>query len=208
MAIGTNNGSGANDATTIRTIGREWTQMVIDFDAWVYQSGYSGRIDVLAANDIEPGFGTYPNTVAWLDGFKDAVGLPPATAYLDFGSADGCSATELSEGECLGGWTQENVWFFAAGSGLALAFPEIYLNDGVNAAQWQKVALRSKVIHNQQMIFSGVLVQHAACVSEGCPDDEDNTMVQGWQQLLYALNSDWRTANSLQSSASDIGWVE
>lgn len=211
LAIGTNNGAGSHPAAEITEIGRQWTLMVAGVESYVYLQGFSGRVDVLAANDIEADFGTYASTQAWLAGFDMGAGSPPSLAYLNFGTAQGCSTTEVSDALCaLGGWTQERVWEVSWGHHVALPFPEIYREDGTNAAQWQKVALRSALLHASKMIFSGTLSQDAACdYTQDCDIDQThNSMVTAWQQLRFVLNSDPQTANSLQSSASDMGWLE
>jgi hypothetical protein len=79
--------------------------------------------------------------------------------------------------------------------------PEIYLNDGLLAKQWQSFSVDYGV-----MGFIGAMTQKAACDSQdNCDPEEDNVPAEGWRQLWTLVNSNLSTDEAIEWS-TDIDW--
>ena len=155
-------------------------------------------------SDMELDYNNSTITYDWVKGYKNKVSDP---YYLyNYGDAKGCpqNGTTSTPGACANGWTQENVSYVSYGSEFSYPFPEIYGTAGGNSKQWQQISLYTYLKYGKNMYIPGLLSQSQACAQRGCVGT-DNTPDQAWSQLWTQLNSDTRTAQSLQYS-TDIKW--
>jgi len=209
IAIGTSNdqgSSGLSDSDYYQQ-GSQWAAMVKDAWSDVQGSEIAAAItSVNAGIDIEMDFNTPARTRAWVDGYDDYVGR---RLYYNYGTASGCwtEGTNASDnGPCNDDWTQEDVWYVSYGQPSAFPLPEIYLNDGANAKQWQQLSLYGYLHHGGRMVIKGAMTQLGACQTVGCHPDEDNTPAQGWSQLYFWLRSDDRAWQNTLDWSTDITW--
>jgi hypothetical protein len=202
LGIGTSNFRGMTGAAH----GQAWGSLVDTVARWIssppsYAAQEAGR----GANDLEMGWNTADASRAWVDGYAAVSSTP----YYNYGDCEGCpiaGAVPPTPGRRINnGWTQEDVWYVSYGVLPAFPLPEIYLTNGVNAAQWQQLSLYAHTNHGSPIYFLGALTQFQSCqAGGGCPG-ANNRPGEGWAQLNRALNSDSRTAQSLNWS-SDITW--
>ncbi|MDP9341793.1 MAG: hypothetical protein M3Q23_06750 [Actinomycetota bacterium] len=178
--------------------GRLWGAMVNRANAWLRERWLAKRVHVAGANDIEPGWDGPGITREWIHSYASIANSP----YYYYGGAAGCPPYA----QCIGGWTMEDVWYAAWGSGVAVPLPEIYANSGANAAQWYTLSLYSYQHHGKRMDIAGAMTQ-----IQSCRDSHDNCRgmsnhpAAGWSQLWLALNKDSRTAQPLRF-LTDIAW--
>ena len=201
LGIGTSNYRGMTGADH----GRAWGSLVENVNGWINSPpSYAAEQDAHGAIDLEMAWNTADASRAWVDGYAEVSGSP----YYNYGDCEGCptaGAVLSAPGRRLNnGWTQEDVWYVSYGVQLAFPFPEIYLTNGVNAAQWQQLSLYAQTNHDTAMNFMGALTQFQSCQPGRCPGT-NNGPGDGWAQLNDALNSDGRTAQTLNWS-SDITW--
>jgi hypothetical protein len=195
IALGTSN----YGARVTYRHGRAWAVMVNKANEHLVRMGYSGRIDVAGANDIEPGWSGPRAARSWVRGYDSANQWP----YYNYGAAVGCPPY----GNCTGAWTVEDVWYVSWGASPALPLPEIYTGNGANAKQWFHLSLYSVRQHRSRMHIAGVLSQHTACRQRSDPcRGMNNTPPRAWTQLSRLLNSDHRTAQTVRWS-TDISWA-
>jgi hypothetical protein len=208
IAVGTSNFGNEHWGTPEHYVhGAHWADMIDRLVGYVQSRGYDSFVSVVGANDIEAATDWSPpdKTRAWVQGYADAG----THAFYNYGDAGGCGTSPGSGGgACSNGWTQDDLWWVSWGAQPAFALPEIYLNDGTHAAQWQSISLTGALNHSRRILFSGVMTQFRACQTEGCFPDVDNTYDVAWRQLLYALNSDSRTNVEDIDYTTDIGWFE
>jgi hypothetical protein len=196
LGIGTTNysmqGPGqAGDVT--REHGIAWAKMIVALDAYVHAKNYSSNLTVTGADDMEPSWSPAQATRAWVDGYASVTHIP----LVDFGSADGCPPY----GTCNNGWTPEDVWYVAEGSGVSEAFPEIYTESGAQSKQWYNLSLYGALHHSRPIHFLGAWTQYEAA-NLCCTLDPQ----EAFTQLSTAIDADPRTAQPLQY-ASDITWA-
>jgi hypothetical protein len=178
--------------------GRVWGEMVNRVNRYLRSHGFSGAVTAAGADDIEPNWRGPVVTRRWIHGYASITRTP----YYNFGGAAGCPPI----GWCQGGWTMEDIWYAAWGSGVAVPLPEIYAHTGSNAAQWHALSLYSVQHHGRRMDIAGAMSQ-----LQGCRDQHDpctgikNSPHRAWSQLWHALNADPRTAQPLRYS-TDISW--
>jgi hypothetical protein len=201
LGIGTSNYRGATGAAH----GQAWGLLVDAVENWIaLPPSYASQEAARGANDFEMAWNSASASRGWADGYASVSGTP----YYNYGDCEGCPTGSTVFGipgwSINNGWTQEDVWYVSYGVAPAYPLPEIYLNNGVNAAQWQKLSLYAHVNHGSAMYFLGTLTQFGSCGSSGCPG-ANNRPADGWSQLFGMLNSDWRTAQGLNYS-SDITW--
>jgi hypothetical protein len=178
--------------------GRAWASMVNRANLRLGAHGFTSRIDITGANDIEPGWSGPKAARAWVRGY-DSVNHWP---YYDFGGAGGCPPF----GDCLGSWTLEDVWYVSWGAAPAIPLPEIYTKSGISARQWYNLSVYSAVRHDSPMTIAGVMSQHRACGQTPDPCiGVNNTPPRAWRQLTRLLNRDRRTAQSIRW-VTDISW--
>lgn len=84
-------------------------------------------------------------------------------------------------------------------------FPEVYHNSGLHSPPWQQLSLYGVLNSQAAGQFLGVLVQHQACLDEGCDPLLDNDAEQGFTELWEELNEDPATASYI-GWTSDISW--
>jgi hypothetical protein len=203
VGIGTSNFRGATGGAH----GQAWASLVNAVADWISSPpSYASQEAARGAIDIEMGWNTPSATRAWVDGYA----ILTSTPYFNYGDCEGCptfGAVLPIPGQAINnGWTQDDVWHVSYGALPAFPLPEIYLTNGINAAQWQQLSLYAYENHGGAMFFLGALTQFQACGgSGGCPG-ANNTPGAGWAQLFAALNSDARTAQGLNYS-SDITWA-
>ncbi len=206
VGIGTNNYLRVDmtDPTRSYTHGALWAQMVNQVHAWLQANAppsATHRVRVFGANDIEMSWSSAALTRAWLNGYASVAQRP----MINFGTCDGCPTTANPTQSPNNGWTVEDVWY--VNSGVAVAFPEIYLRSGINADQWYRMSRYAALNKGQPLVFAGLLTQWQACQERTC-NGTDNTPQQGWKQLRDALNADPTTAlTETLPAPSDITWV-
>jgi hypothetical protein len=179
--------------------GRAWARMVNKANIVIGQRGWSRKVDVVGANDIELGFNTPWATRRWVRGY-DAVNKWP---YYNYGGAAACPPVD----NCQGAWTQEDVWYVSWGAAPAWPLPQIYTPSGISAEQWFRLSLYSHQVHGKPMTFVGVMSQHQACHDSTDPcRGMDNHPWEAWHQLRNALNRDRRTSQEHIRWTTDISW--
>lgn len=144
LDVGTNNSAYHVDSAG----GATFAGHVQNVSNWMASNGFSSQVFVEGANDMEPGYDTYPPTAAWISGWAGAVSL----YVVNFGSADGCPQTTHSNGICNNGWTQDNVWYLSWGAPPSYATPEIYIQSQAN--QWGQIR------YWKYMLFRGPLDEY------------------------------------------------
>lgn len=200
IAVGTtnfNNWSKVNGLTNaeLTAFGKAWATMVNNINSDISARGYQRQADAVGAADIELGWGDYASAKLFADGYTTAFRWP----YYDYGDAAGCPPA----GTCAP-WTQDQVYNVAWGFGPAWGVPEIYLQNGVQAQQWQKISKHATTIGKAKMQFAGTLTQHGACAQGNPCNGTNNTAQQGWQQLWDATAADAATALPSLRFATDI----
>ena len=203
LGIGTSNFRGATGSGH----GQAWAALVDAVTGWIDSPpSYASQLAARGAIDFEMGWNTPANSRAWVEGYA----MVTQTPYYNYGDCEGCptaGAVLSIPGYGLNNsWTQEDVWYVSYGVPPAFPLPEIYLTNGVNAAQWHQLSLYAHENHGAAMHFLGTMTQFQACAgSGGCPG-ANNRPGAGWAQLFGALNSDNRTAQQLDYS-TDITWA-
>ena len=194
VAIGTSN---YGPGVTFRH-GWAWALMVNAANQWVLDMGYAGRVEFAGANDIELSWNGPGVSKAWVRGYDSVADWP----YFDFGDAAECPP----QGNCLGAWTPEDVWYVSWGARSAWPLPQIYTANGLMAQQWYRLSLYSYLHHCWHMSIAGALSQRVACLQSSDPcTGLDNSPARAWGQLNRLLNGDTRTAQELPWS-SDFSW--
>lgn len=178
--------------------GRAWARMVNDANEWLHEKGLDSKVSFAGASDIELGWNGPAASKRWVRGYDSAARWP----FYNFGDAAGCPP----RGRCLGGWTQEDVWYVSWGARSAWPLPQIYTPSGSMALQWYRLSLYSYQRHGMRMTIAGALSQRAACRQS---DDRcagiDNSPGRAWSQLHRLLNQDSRTAQELPW-VTDLHW--
>jgi hypothetical protein len=192
LAVGTSNFHGE----TTSGHGAAWARMVNRLEAWIKSPpSFESQETARGASDMELDWNTAANTRSWVDGYVSAY--TGTSYYYNFGDAGGCPPY----GSCNNGWTQGDVYYISYGALPAWPLPQIYCEvcysgdtNGGNSRQWYRMSLWG--FQNAfGMYVLGSLTQWAAAGS--CCT---NTPGQGWSQLWDDLNSDSRTAQSLETS--------
>jgi len=179
--------------------GRAWGNMVNQANEWLSAQGAWPDVEIAGASDIELGWNGPAISKLWVKGYDSVARWP----FFDFGDAGGCPP----KGDCLGSWTQEDVWYVAWGAETALPLPQIYTPTGSQAEQWYRLSLYAYRHHGSRMHIDGVLSQHMACKQSSDPCwGINNSPARAWSQLWQALNRDRRTAQDLVWS-TDLRWV-
>ncbi len=184
VELGTNN-SGRVSGTG----GQVWANAVDAINSY-FASGpsgfpYSRQVTAAGANDFEPGFCKYnpcPDQARTWANYFSAYGN---WWYDNYGSCDGCPPV----GSVNYDWTVSDIYYVSYGADAAFPLPEIYANNGVNAAKWERISEWG--LSNGRygaMNFDGSMTQSGACGQVGCNSELDNGPDQGWTQLWNALN--------------------
>jgi hypothetical protein len=187
LGIGTNNSAYHVDYNG----GYQWAQLVGTINTYVQQQGWGTQVHVIGANDIEPGFDDYADTYNWVQGYAGY-----GSAYLNYGSADGCSQTDSSgTSACnngIGGWTQADVWYVSWGAFPAMPLPEIYYSS--MALQWTMISL-----YGAQHKGGAVPMQGPWDEYDECPSTL--TSAQAWTDFSNDLNSYSQTKQTMPYAA-------
>ncbi len=128
LELGTNNSAYWVNSTG----GAAWANAVNVVKSYV--AAHLGQVVVQGANDIEPSWDTYGDTLNWVTGY----GTHTSQLYLNYGSADGCPTASHTNGSCNNGWNQYDVWYVSYGYAPAITAPEIYYY--ANANQWAQIS--------------------------------------------------------------------
>lgn len=173
LIVGVNNyGSGEQDPAFVDDAhGEAWADMINAIADWIYTEAHIGEIvEVSGGIDAELDYNTPANTLDWADGYEASA----QWRYYDFGDASACpqSGTTSTAAICDNpnngndpdaDWYQDDVWAMSFGHTPAYPFPEIYLNDGDNARQWEQVAVWGYENDLGPIPFIGVLTTWHTC---------------------------------------------
>jgi len=228
LGIGTNSYDFFNqtnlDPNNLRGImndfGRNWANMVNRLNAWGAATGYNRQVLFTGAIDIEwAGPDPIDHLYYWhspyvVRGWVDAFDLADnnASIFFNFGACVGCPTAPSPSWVYSPNlpWSQGDIWHVSWGSQPAFALPEIYRNDGFLARQWAAVSKYGSLYMGSRIIFSGAMTQMVACqqrrASDSSCDSLDNTPVEGWGQLVDAVNADAFTEQPLPQYSTDIRW--
>lgn len=197
IALGTSN-SGSN---VTRAQGEAWAQLVQSVDSYVRIEGFSSRIAVLGANNIELGFNSYDVTIEWVNGYIGTTTRP----FLNVGACEGCPDRLNPDRVPNNGWTVANIWEVSDGP-QRVALPQIYRTDGVSARQWQYVSKQKYLTTGDDIVFNGAFTQQRACQDRPACEGTDNTPENGWTQFWLELNNDADTTQPFLSNLTDVRW--
>jgi hypothetical protein len=209
LAIGTTNYRTSTENWVTRAHGLTWMTMMSDLREYVNSQGYSSKVRMYGASDIELQWNTPEAPRNWVDGYSSG---PVNIFLLNYGNCNSCPRTDCPG--CIPGgegyiWNQEQVWYVSWGNFLSYPFPEIYRQDGQNANEWFTMSVYALTNHGSAMAFYGALTQWQACQGESqsaikCRQDRlDNKPGKGWGQLLHYINIDPSTREDVNRS-SDI----
>jgi hypothetical protein len=203
IGVGTSNsGIDGRTGAWLNAHGAAWADAVNGLAAWANYY-YPGVAQVFGAWDFEPSWSSFAAADAWMHGYD---GAPGRQALFVNASADGCSLSNADNGPCNNGWTQSAVWHLAWQHDPSLPIPQIYRTDGVMAAQWKLIDLWATVNTGDGMYFYGVMAQSGACGQVGGCAGTNNTPHQAYDQLLWWLNSDSRTAQGELQTMTNVYW--
>jgi hypothetical protein len=195
LAVGTSN----YGSYVVAAHAQAWEAMVAAIGTYVTGKSYA-NITVVAANDMETGWGSPTVTRAWLNAYVAASNAIP---LYDYGDAGGCpSSSYLDGGTCGGAWTQLDVAYVGGGAGPNVrALPEIYNTSGATAKQWGWIGSGAAGdLH--PITFAAVMTQVGSCGS-GC-SGLDNTPAAALGLMNGQLASHAETSSQVVSLATDI----
>lgn len=203
VGVGTSNSSvnGRTDAW-LRAHGASWAAAVRDLAAWANRY-YPGVAQVYGAWNVEPSWSAVNKADVWMHGYDATAGR---RAMFVNAAADGCSWTRADNSACNNGWTQSALWHLAWQIDPALPIPQIYLTDGRQASQWKFIDLWGTVARGDGIYFYGAMAQSGACAQVGGCAGTNNTPHAAHDQLLWAVNTDARTAQRELPSMTNIFW--
>lgn len=192
--------------------GKAWADMIARINTWVIDQGYANRVWVAGASDIELSWNSAEVTHAWVNGFDQND--QDNYIFYNFGACEGCDVSispdvfPKPDKLITGDWTYTKVHYSAWGADPAWPIPEIYRNDGWNANQWANVSMVGVELGFTPMYFLSALTQYQACLGSSdtsCPT-LDNTPVEGWSQLMKAINTRPETSQQYIPFMTDIDW--
>ncbi|QRN83468.1 hypothetical protein JR338_01560 [Chloroflexota bacterium] len=206
LGVGTNNKPNSLDtAEKMAAHGAVWARMVNTLNQTLFDNNMLQQVQAYGASDIELGWNSPTNSIAWLTGYGSVAEAP----MLYYGDAAGCPFDALPNLECgtstFPEWTLENVWYVSWGFEPSLPLPLIYLTSGVHAQQWATLSQYAYDTHGARMDITGVFTQMQACEQWEC-SGMDNTPAEAYSQLYKELNESPDTAQSLDW-ATDIRWI-
>lgn len=209
IAVGTNNcdsslcsGSAADDK--YYTHGAAWATMINNIGTYFVTNGYFPQVRAYGASDMEVAWNDHYTTKQWVDGY-DSVSIWP---MFNFGDAQGCPHVRTGyNAPCDNGWYQYTIWYISGrgGQNSSMPLPLIYDNEGINGKQWYSLSAYGVDSQNGKLNIQGAVTQLLACSQIGCNPDVDNTPVEGFLDLYFALNSDPDTRQPVKWS-TDIGY--
>lgn len=196
---------GSKTSSWTRGHGAAFGQMVNGVGTWVASNGYSGRVSVRAAWDLEPAWSSTSQSENWMHGYD--FDAPNNHAVVSNASADGCPTTltynSSTNSSCSNGWNLDWLWHETWNHAASLPFPQVYTTSGTMANQWLRIDEYGTHAKASGLAFTGVLSQYAAAGSG------TNTPHTAYSQLYNALNghpSPSHSAQSVLQYTSDVGW--
>lgn len=206
LGIGTNNKPTSLDTAEKMTAhGEVWARMVNTLNQTLLDNNMLQQVQAYGASDIELGWNSPTNSIAWLTGYGSAAESP----LIHFGDAAGCPYEDRPYLDCgtsaFPEWTTEDVWYVSWGFEPSLPLPLIYLTNGIHAQQWAFLSQYAVANHGARMDFTGVFTQSQACEQWGC-SGTDNTPSEAYWQLYEELNKYPETAQELDWK-TDIRWI-
>lgn len=194
VVLGTSNYGSA----VSRKHGRARARLVNGANEWLDRHGLDRFVRFAGGSDIELGWNGPAVSRRWVRGYDSVA----RWRFYNFGDAAGCAP----RGNCLGAWTQEDVWFVSWGANSAWPLPQIYTPTGSMAQQWYRLSLYSYQRHGERMTIVGALSQRQACRQSSDPCwGINNSPGRAWRQLQRLLNRDRRTAQPL-IWLTDLRW--
>lgn len=200
--------------------GRNWAYMINNLNTWAMQNGYRSQVLFTGAIDIEWSASRNQDGLlywqssgivkSWVDAFNTRDN--DTSIFFNYGACVGCPTIPDPTWKYISTsyWTQADVWEVSWGSQPAFAVPEIYSNNGTLAEQWAAVSKYGALYKASRIVFSGVMTQMQACQQRAGSDSScaslDNTPEEGWNQLVYAINSDVYTVSPSPRWTTDIRW--
>ena len=207
LGVGTNNKPSSLDTAEKMTAhGAVWARMVNTLNQTLLDNNMLQQVQAYGASDIELGWNSPTNSIAWLTGYGTVAEAP----MLYYGDAAGCPFDALPGLTCgtstFPEWTMEDVWYVSWGFEPSLPLPLIYLTSGVHAQQWAFLSQYAYDTHGARMDITGVFTQMQACEQAGTCDGTDNTPYEAYSQLYNELNENPETAQELIWK-TDIRWI-
>jgi len=230
IAIGTNNQQFQTGQVNSGH-GRTWAAMVNNVADYVRNAGYSAKLTVSGANDIEANWSDPGHVFDWIGGWQYIA----QHVYYDYGDAAGCYGQGFDPNgialcnhadtaptyhpqpapcqyatngyppvpwSCY--WNVDDIYRKAFGVGNAYALPEIYVCcQGHN---WAHVSYDGLQRRGAAIVFSGALTNW--CQDQeglGCPPNGNPSVYSpgaGWLALWNALNYDYPGI----SQNGQLGW--
>lgn len=186
VVVGTSNYG--NNVTTEH--GAAWGAMMNDIFGWITNYSLSSRVFAYGGNDIEGGWGPPSQAVAWVDAYHSATNIP----LVNFGDTEGLPTT--NDGGAVHaayGWTFEDYWYVAGGSGKTLALPQIY--NTTFAKEWYQLLRFSLTKTGYPPIeIIGVLTMQKDAQQTG--GGRTLSPGQAWKLFAGLINSDPQTAQT------------
>lgn len=186
IAVGTSNSGNFTDSSdpdnpiypaTAR--GTDWADQVVD----PLQAQAPSGVTIVGANDIEngdPNQDGFDNSVTRAQQWEAAWFAATSTKLIYNGSANGCPTTYGGTGTCNDGWTQQQFYDLArgtgAGAGRVEVLPQIYYST--QAIQWANIDRAG----GGGLTFVGALTQYSL-------DPSTFTPTAGWAALRHALST-------------------
>lgn len=192
--------------------GKAWAEMIAKINDWVIAQGYANRVSVAGASDIELAWNSARVTHEWVRGFDEND--QEKYIFYNFGTCEGCdiginlSVPPDPNKDLTDDWTHAKVHYSAWGAAPVWPIPEIYLNNGYNANQWANISKVGVDLGYYPIYFFSALTQYQACLGiddPTCPST-DNTPVEGWSQLMKAINTRPETSQQYIPFMTDIDW--
>lgn len=152
VSLATSNYNHDIHAMDVEQMGREWGEFV----AKAASRAPSG-VQIVAGNDLEPGWGDAASGFAWKDGYRSVTDIP----IVWLASADGCPQTSEMH-QCAKGWTSGQLADIVFSDGQDIAAPQLYTRNGAQLRQWAQIA-RIATREGFEPRFAGVLTQEVAC---------------------------------------------
>lgn len=189
LGVGTNNkvpGGG-----TTRQGGQAWAEMINTLNLWVRHHGDAFAVQVAGASDMETGWNSPQNTIAWVDGYNQVAKASLGSVLYDFGD----DAGGLNPGD---GWTAYDVWYIANGAKLDFPIPEIYYPADATL-DWAPLSAWALAHEGRPIDFRGVMSEQAAAPST-------LSAAQGWSDLVTALHQIGQTDSNPIPFATNINY--
>lgn len=227
LAVGTTNGKYFSNQNYVDNAhGAKWAEMIARIDTWIKNpTSWEDHVSIAGAIDIELPWNSAAITKAWVNGYEGTIGRKN---YYNYGTCDSCPSDTYPNIAPSNGWSLDDIWYVSYGPLSAYTIPEIYLKNGINSSQWQKIkayginctnCLPSQAPYSsyRYIIYAGSLTQYDACHDPNntagplcIANGMDNSPPDGWQQFWDKLNDP--TNNPITSQglewSSDMSWKD